>query len=177
MLRRDALLEHAPPSLLIVFAANHEDVDVSDLISTGEAAKILGCSRQHVVDLCNDGKLRVVRKGGPHRFVSRDEVPALTIRLGTREQEQSRWLHGAVAGHYIGELSEFHDTFGYFPQFVSDGGLHRTNMKASKTRRRTFAVRRSAPPVPARSRARVPRQKSCARCRSGAARRAPRGSA
>jgi excisionase family DNA binding protein len=87
--------------VFVVFPAHHKGVDVTDPITTGEAAKIIGCSRQHVVDMCDDGKLSVVRKGGSHRYVSRSQVLALTSRPGTREQEQSRWLHGAVAGHLV----------------------------------------------------------------------------
>lgn len=71
----------------------------TDLIPTGEAARLLGCSRQHVVDLCEEGKLPVVRKGGSHRYVPRSDVLALLGPSLTREQERSRWLHGAIAGH------------------------------------------------------------------------------
>jgi excisionase family DNA binding protein len=87
----------------VVFPTHHEGMDVADLISTGEAAKTLGCSRQHVVDLCNAGKLPVVRKGGSHRFVRIDDVLALMSQPPTREQEQSRWLHAAIASHLVRE--------------------------------------------------------------------------
>ncbi len=45
----------------------------SDQLTTGEAARLLGTSRQHVVDLCNAGHLpyRVV---GKHRRVSRHDI-------------------------------------------------------------------------------------------------------
>lgn len=76
---------------------------MTDLISTGEAARLLGCSRQHVVDLCDEGKLLVVRKGGSHRYVHRSDVLALIDRSPTRDQEQSRWLHGAIVGHLVKE--------------------------------------------------------------------------
>jgi excisionase family DNA binding protein len=78
-------------------------MDMTDLISTGEAARLLGCSRQHVVDLCNEGKLLAVHKGGSHRYVHRSDVLALTHRSPTRNQEQSRWLHLAIAGHLVKE--------------------------------------------------------------------------
>jgi excisionase family DNA binding protein len=29
----------------------------TELLTTGQAAKLLGCSRQHVVDLCERGRL------------------------------------------------------------------------------------------------------------------------
>jgi hypothetical protein len=74
-----------------------------DLIRTGDAAEILGTSRQHVVDLCDRGLLSCVRSP-THRRLIRGEVEALaagrdaTTRLN-REQRQSLWLHAAVAGH------------------------------------------------------------------------------
>jgi excisionase family DNA binding protein len=76
---------------------------MTDLISTGEAAELLDCSRQHVVDLCDEGKLTAVRKGGPRRYVPRSEVLALTDRSPTRDQEQSRWLHAAICSHLVTE--------------------------------------------------------------------------
>lgn len=78
-------------------------MDGTDLIRTGEAARLLGCSRQHVVDLCNEGKLPVAREGGTHRYLRRSDVMALLSWLPTREQELSRWLHTAVAGHLVTE--------------------------------------------------------------------------
>jgi len=78
-------------------------VESDDLIRTGEAAILLGCSRQHVVDLCDSGRLPVVRGGGSHRYVRRSDVLALASRALTREQEQSRWLHAAIAGRLVAE--------------------------------------------------------------------------
>jgi excisionase family DNA binding protein len=78
-------------------------VESDDLIRTGEAAVLLGCSRQHVVDLCDSGRLPVVRDGGSHRYVRRSDVLALASRSLTREQEQSRWLHAAIAGRLVAE--------------------------------------------------------------------------
>jgi excisionase family DNA binding protein len=78
-------------------------VDSDDLIRTGEAAVMLGCSRQHVVDLCDSGRLPVVRGGGAHRYVRRSDVLALVSRPLTREQEQSRWLHAAIASRLVAE--------------------------------------------------------------------------
>ena len=75
----------------------------SDLIRTGDAAVILGSSRQHVVDLCDQGLLRFERSPTQRRL-RRSEVEAFARRAGsdprlTRDQRQSLWLHGAVAGH------------------------------------------------------------------------------
>jgi excisionase family DNA binding protein len=69
----------------------------ADLMSTGEAARLLGCSRQHVVDLCEQGVLPFVSVGS-HRRVRRADVAGLTRRELTRDQERSLWLHRVVAG-------------------------------------------------------------------------------
>ena len=71
----------------------------TDLLTTGQAAAILGSSRQHVVDLCTSGRLpfQVV---GTHRRIRRDDV--LQLMGGgealTRDQQRSLWLHRVVAG-------------------------------------------------------------------------------
>jgi len=69
----------------------------ADLMSTGEAARLLGCSRQHVVDLCVRGLLPFVTVGS-HRRVHRTDVTGLMSRELTRDQERSLWLHRVVAG-------------------------------------------------------------------------------
>jgi excisionase family DNA binding protein len=91
------------PVVFFVFLTHHATMGGTDLIRTGEAARLLGCSRQHVVDLCDEGKLPVVREGGSHRYVRRSDVLALTSRSLTRDQEQSRWLHAAIVGHLVTE--------------------------------------------------------------------------
>lgn len=70
-----------------------------DLLTTGEAAKLLGTSRQHIVDLCTSGRLRY-QMVGTHRRVLRSDVEAIQHRYlaPRREQEKSLWLHHAVAG-------------------------------------------------------------------------------
>lgn len=77
-------------------------MDQRDEISTGAAAAILGCSRQHVVDLCEQGELRSVSPG-VHRRLRRDEVEAFARRRTrgelTPDQLRSLWLHRAVAAH------------------------------------------------------------------------------
>ena len=70
---------------------------MSELIRTGTAAKILGTSRQHVVDLCTRGAIRS-HGTGVHRRLKRQEVEALVDRGRTRADRQSLWLHAAVAG-------------------------------------------------------------------------------
>jgi excisionase family DNA binding protein len=89
--------------VFFVFSRNNRVVDSEDLIRTGEAAVLLGCSRQHVVDLCDSGRLPVVRGGGSHRHVRRSDVLAMARRPLTREQEQSRWLHAAIASRLVAE--------------------------------------------------------------------------
>jgi len=89
--------------VFFVFPVDDGLVDSDDLIRTGEAAVLLGCSRQHVVDLCDSGRLPVVRGGGSHRYVRRSDVLALASRPLTREQEQSRWLHAAIASRLVAE--------------------------------------------------------------------------
>lgn len=72
-----------------------------DLLTTGQAAALLACSRQHVVDLCQRGDL-ASKTVGTHRRVARADVEALANanpRPARRpEQTRSLWLHRAVAG-------------------------------------------------------------------------------
>lgn len=72
------------------------------LLTTGEAARLLGTSRQHVVDLCNRGDLPYV-VAGTHRRVARRDVEVLrrgSARL-TRDQRRSLWLSHAVAARLV----------------------------------------------------------------------------
>jgi excisionase family DNA binding protein len=71
------------------------------LLTTGQVASALGTSRQHVVDLCDAGRLRCVRVG-THRRVPRAEVARLLAPIidstWTPERERAWWLHLAVLG-------------------------------------------------------------------------------
>lgn len=73
-----------------------------DLISTGDAARMLGTSRQHVVDLCERGELPFVTVG-THRRVRESDVLALQSRTArmTRDQRRSLWQAYAVAGQIV----------------------------------------------------------------------------
>jgi len=73
--------------------------DGDELLTTGEAARILNTSRQHVVDLCERGDLPFVTTGS-HRRVRRADVEALAARTQrlTRDQDRSLWLGYAIAG-------------------------------------------------------------------------------
>ena len=69
----------------------------TDLLSTGQAARLLGCSRQHVVDLYDQGVLAYVSTGS-HRRIRQADATALAAGGLTRDQERSLWLHRVVAG-------------------------------------------------------------------------------
>lgn len=73
-----------------------------ELLTTGEAAKILNSSRQHVVDLCERGDLPFTTVG-VHRRVRRKDVEAVRTRTQrlTRDQERSLWLGYAIAGRIV----------------------------------------------------------------------------
>lgn len=77
---------------------SQEDAN-QQLLTTGEAAKLLGTSRQHVVDLCTSGRLRY-QMVGTHRRVLRSDVEAVQHRHldPVHNPEKSLWLHRAVAG-------------------------------------------------------------------------------
>ncbi len=73
-----------------------------DLLTTGQAAALLGCSRQHVVDLCERGELRSTSIGR-HRRLRRGDVEVYARRRSRGnlmpDQLRSLWVHRAVAGH------------------------------------------------------------------------------
>ncbi|MGI5246600.1 helix-turn-helix domain-containing protein [Dactylosporangium sp. CA-139066] len=72
------------------------------LLTTTEVAALLHCSRQHVVDLCDNGTLPFVR-AGTHRRIRRDDVERLLRPPFRREVEKSLWLHRAVAGKLVAD--------------------------------------------------------------------------
>ncbi|MDQ2915008.1 MAG: helix-turn-helix domain-containing protein [Chloroflexota bacterium] len=71
--------------------------ETQELITTGEAARLLGVSRQHIVDLCDRGLL-ACKRTPVHRRLRRSDVQALR-KPGelTREEMRSLWLNRAVA--------------------------------------------------------------------------------
>jgi excisionase family DNA binding protein len=73
----------------------------SELLTTQEVARFLRCSRQHVADLCNAGKLRCVRIGVHRRIQRADLEPLLPAPDLRREELRSLWLHRAVAGKFV----------------------------------------------------------------------------
>jgi excisionase family DNA binding protein len=76
--------------------------DGDELLTTGEAARLLNTSRQHIVDLCDEGDLPFVTTGR-HRRVRRADVEALRTRTQrlTRDQRRSLWLGHAIAGKLV----------------------------------------------------------------------------
>ena len=73
-------------------------------MTTGEAAVLLGVSRQHIVDLCMAGDLPFITVG-THRRIRRAAVEDLrdsADRL-TRDQLRSLLLAYAVAGHLVAD--------------------------------------------------------------------------
>jgi len=97
-----------------------------DLLTTTAAAKLLGVSRQHVVDLCERGDLTYTRTG-THRRIQRSEVLRLLEPRLTREEEKSLWLHRALLGHLMLE-----------PGTVLEAA--RTNIRNWKSRQRTDSM-------------------------------------
>jgi len=75
-----------------------------DILTTGQAAAILGTSAMHVVKLCDRGQLPYTLTGS-HRRVRRADVEALRARGAgtgggpmTSDQVRSLWLARVVAG-------------------------------------------------------------------------------
>ena len=72
-----------------------------DLLTTSDAARLMGCSRQHVVDLCTSGQLPHTSTG-THRRIRRADVDAFVRSGGDRllrpEQRRSLWIGRAMAG-------------------------------------------------------------------------------
>jgi excisionase family DNA binding protein len=84
------------------FARTVASADGDEMLTTGEAAQILGVSRQHVVDLCSAGDLAYTVVG-KHRRVRRGDVEELRAggRRLTRDQLRSLLLSHAVAGRLV----------------------------------------------------------------------------
>lgn len=78
-----------------------------EFLTTGQAADLLGSSRQQVVNLCERGDLPFVRVGA-HRRVKREDVEALLHPRQelSRDQLKSLWLHQAVAGRLVTDPDE-----------------------------------------------------------------------
>lgn len=103
--------------MFLVFSSYTQDVrdttyteidraERDELLTTGEAAKLLNSSRQHVVDLCERGDLPFVTTGS-HRRIRRADVEALRTRTQrlTRDQRRSLYLAYALAGRIVEDPS------------------------------------------------------------------------
>lgn len=88
----------------LVFGSYDDPVGstADELLTTTDVAALLHCSRQHVVDLCNNGTLPFVRIG-THRRVRRGDVERLLRPPLRREVEKSLWLHRAVVGKLVAD--------------------------------------------------------------------------
>lgn len=101
--RTCALSTSAPRALCLLCLA--DIISIVDMLSTGQAARRLGVSRQHVVNLCDTGRLSCVFVG-THRRIEPLALRAFVASPPTRqpqrrEQLASLWLHHAVAGHLV----------------------------------------------------------------------------
>lgn len=66
-------------------------------LRTGEVASRLGVSRQHVVDLCNQGKLPHIMVGAHRRIPEAATSKFVKTRYPRSDgKEQSLWLHAAL---------------------------------------------------------------------------------
>jgi excisionase family DNA binding protein len=79
-------------------------VTPSGMLRTGEAARRLGVSRQHVVDLCNQGRLPYVTVG-THRRIPEEALNAWAAMIGGpgTDWQQSQWLHAALVPRLVGD--------------------------------------------------------------------------
>jgi excisionase family DNA binding protein len=87
---------------VVFFGFIRENLVMETMLKTGEAARMLGVSRQHVVDMCKRGEIACVYVG-THRRVPRSEIERLTSRRLTREEEKSRWLHRALQAQMLAD--------------------------------------------------------------------------
>jgi excisionase family DNA binding protein len=72
------------------------------MLKTGEVARLLGVSRQHVADMCDRGEIEHIRVG-THRRVPRSEVDRLMGHRLTRQEEKSLRLHQALLTPMLAE--------------------------------------------------------------------------
>jgi excisionase family DNA binding protein len=86
-----------------------EQMGAPELLTTAQAAALLGVSRQHVVNLCERGALPYCRVGA-HRRLRRTDLETLLTPPLTRDQERSLWLHHLVAARLIAQPAHTLDT-------------------------------------------------------------------
>jgi len=136
------------------------------MLRTGDVARRLSVSRQHVVDMCDRGDIRFVAVG-THRRIPMSEVDRLVHgpRELTREQSKSLWLHRAVLGRLMldpnGVIGQARDrldrwsavhrpdgkTIGYFNAWreVLDSGIDRVVEALTSTDELSCELRQNTP--------------------------------
>lgn len=105
-----------------------------DLLTTGQVSAILGCSRTHVVDLCNAGRIPF-QKAPVHRRIRRADAEALmrgravAQKQMRREELRSLWLNRAIAGKLAadpqGVLKIARDNLARFAEIHRGGAVER----------------------------------------------------
>lgn len=102
---------HAVRRLFVAFLAfrwHHPVMELTgdtELLTTAQAAALLGASRQHIVNLCERGVLPYSRIG-THRRIHRGDLEALAKPTLTRDQERTLWLHHLVAARLVSQPAE-----------------------------------------------------------------------
>lgn len=88
--------------MFFVFSSYPGDMSTEKMLRTGEVASRLGVSRQHVVDLCNQGKLPCTVVG-THRRIPERAVIAATVGRDRRldGHEQSLALHALLVSKLL----------------------------------------------------------------------------
>jgi excisionase family DNA binding protein len=96
------------------------------MLKTGEVARLLGVSRQHVVDLCDRGEIEHVRVS-THRRIPRSEVDRLMGNRLTREEERSLRLHQALLTQMLTDpdavISKAHDNLDRWTRMHRPDGM------------------------------------------------------
>ena len=105
-------------------------VRTEDWLTTGEAARVIGSTRQHVVDLCNRGLLpySLVSR---HRRIRRDDLAAFAAgaQRMTRDQQRSFRLAMAVAGHLVTDTESAKSAAWAYLDAMSPGSSRRRGGK------------------------------------------------
>lgn len=91
--------------MFFVFTSYPGDMSTGHLLRTGEVASRFGVSRQHVVDMCKQGKLPYIMVGS-HRRIPVDAVDAKTTSIRGHHGDghaQSLALHAAIVPKLVND--------------------------------------------------------------------------
>lgn len=81
-------------------------------LSTFDAAKLLGVSRQHLIQLCDAGKLPYRREGTHRRLALEDVLAYRTRRNGERMRKHGEMVRSAIeAGEYDLDITKEEASF------------------------------------------------------------------